>query len=128
MSVREIPPAEWPAFLDRFSRRHRAWLASVERVGPGSARRYAIVDRPLGAVTAEVTPRRIIGIEIQFQQDSSTSTAVRVDAPMRLRVEETEEGATRALEIEDENGECTRVQFRVATPPGMLDGIAPGEL
>jgi hypothetical protein len=30
--------------------------------------------------------------------------------------------------VVDQNGDCTRVQFRAAPRPEMLDGIAPGEL
>lgn len=30
MSAREIPSWQWPAFLDQFSRTHRAWLATLD--------------------------------------------------------------------------------------------------
>jgi hypothetical protein len=125
MSVREIPPGEWQTFLDRFSREHRAWLASVDRLGPGTGPHTEVREQPLGSVTADRAAR---GIRIQFQQDSKTSNAIRIDAPSRIRVDETPDGQTRMLEIEDERGECTRIRLRVPTPPGLLDGLAPGEL
>src|SRR5688500_14320610 len=37
--MRDIPVAQWSEFLEQFSREHRAWLASVERVHPAAPRR-----------------------------------------------------------------------------------------
>jgi hypothetical protein len=128
MSVRDIPPGEWQAFIDQFSREHRAWLASVDRFSPDAERHAEISNRPLGSVTARTAGRRVVGIQIQFQSDSDASNAVVVDAPSRLRVDQTADGATQAVEIENERGEWTRITLRVAAPPGLLDGIAPDEL
>jgi hypothetical protein len=128
VSVREIPETEWPRFLEEFSRQHRAWLATVDRCRPGIASGVRMEQRPLESVTPDVAARRVVGIRIQFQQDSHAETAVRVDAPARLRVEETEEGRARSLEIDDERGQCTRIRFRATPPPEALDGIAPGEM
>jgi len=127
MSVREIPTAQWQEFLEQFSRGHRAWLATVDRVHPGSPGHVEAVERPLGSVTTEMRARRVVGIEIRFQEDSHAREAIRIEAPTRLRVDETEEGAARGLEIDDGDGECTRIRFRVAPLPETLDGIAPGE-
>lgn len=127
MRVREIPRGEWRTFLDEFSRNHRAWLASVDRLGHDAAPRVEVIERPLGAVTASETGRGV-NIEIAFQHDSHAGDTVRIDDPATLRVDETDQGAARSLEIEDEHGERTRIVLRVAAPPGMLDGVAPGEL
>jgi hypothetical protein len=128
MSVREIPPGEWAAFLEQFSSGHRAWLATVARVGPDASRHVEILERPLGSVTAMSAARRVVGIQIRFQEDSLAGAAVIVDAPRAVRVEETGEGAARALEIENERGQRTRISFRVPPAPDMLDGVARGEL
>jgi hypothetical protein len=45
-----------------------------------------------------------------------------------LSVDETAEGTVRGVEIQDEHGECIRIQFGAAPVPEALDGIAPGEL
>ena len=118
MSVREIPIADWDAFLERFSREHRAWLASVERAHPDAPSHAEVVERALRAIEADA----LTGIEIRFQE-----ATVRVEAPKTLRVDETDEGAARGLEIEDWSGERVRLRFRVAEPPGALDGLAPLE-
>jgi hypothetical protein len=113
MSLREIPVAQWHPFLDDFSRGHRAWLASVERAHPGAPSRLEIGERPLRSIEADA----VTGIEIRFEDG-----AVRVEAPKTLRVDD-----AGGLEIEDWSGERVRLRFRVAEPPGALDGLAPAE-
>jgi hypothetical protein len=127
MRVREIPADEWQLFLDEFSRSHRAWLATVDRAHPGEEAHVEAVERPLGSVRPQVNARRVVRIEIRFQEDGQASTPIRIDAPASVRVEETLAGAARALEIRDEEGDCTRIRFRAAPLPEMLDGLAPGE-
>jgi hypothetical protein len=118
VSLREIPVAQWDPFLDEFSREHRAWLASVDRVHPGAPAHLEVGERALRSIEADA----VTGIEIRFQDGT-----VRIEAPKTLRVDETEEGAARGLEIEDWSGERVRLRFRVTQPPGALDGLAPGE-
>ncbi len=126
--MREIPVAEWLEFLTQFSGGHRAWLATVDRATAGARGDVGAIERPLGSVLPEVSSGRIVGIEIRFQADPQARDSIRIDAPVRLRVDETAEGAARGLEIQDEGGECTRIRFRAAPLPEALDGIAPGEL
>jgi hypothetical protein len=118
VSLREIPVPQWDPFLDEFSREHRAWLASVDRVHPGAPSHVDVRERPLRSIEADA----VTGIEIRFQDGT-----VRVEAPKTLRVDETDEGAARGLEIEDWSGERVRLRFGVAEPPGALDGLAPLE-
>jgi hypothetical protein len=128
MSARDIPNNEWPAYLDDFSREHRAWLATVERVSTGSIDYAEAVDRPLAAVVPYYADRRVARIEIQFQPDSHYAEPIRVDAPTRVRVDETADGVAQGLEIVDDEGGRTRIRFRAAPLPEMLDGVAPEEV
>lgn len=128
MSVREIPESQWQDFLAQFSRGHRAWLATVDRVHAGAPGQVEAVERPLDSVTLHVRARRVVAIDIWFQEDSQLREPIRVDAPVTIRVDETAEGAARGLEIQDEDGDFTRIRFRAAPLPEALDGIAPGEL
>jgi hypothetical protein len=126
MPTTDVPRDQWPEFLETFSRQHRAWLATVEpRLGeaPGSGEE----PRPLVAVTSQGDGRRVSAIEIAFAGESA-GNVVRVENPSSLRVRKTDEGADRGLEIVDGEGVCTRVRFRAAANPEMLDGLAPGEL
>ena len=109
MSVREIPHHDWPAFLDRLGREHRAWLATLDRSGLVEAR-----EQPLESISAGE------GIDIRIGRK-----IVRVDEPQAVRVEETAEGGTRALQIDDAAGHRFTLRFRVAVAPGALDGLAP---
>jgi hypothetical protein len=128
MSIREIASADWPAFLDEFSRGHRTWLATVESMSPGGSARPEAIARPLRSVTPTMRASRVVRIEIRFQQDSHARRPVSIERPVSLRVEETNEGTAKGMEIVDEDGQCTRLRFRSAPPSEQLDGIAPGEL
>lgn len=128
MSAREIPIAQWSDFLDQFSRRHRAWLATVDRLRPGEPRQTEAIERPLASVLPQRAARGIARIEIRFQENSYPREPIRVDAPTHVRVDETADGVARGLEILDDEGECTRIRFRSAPVPETLDGLAPGEL
>ena len=68
----------------------------------------------------------VVRIDIRFQED--IADAVRIAAPVRLRVEESGDGVARALEIFDEDGSWTQLRFRAAPRLDMLDGMARGEL
>src|SRR3989337_1356559 len=101
MKVREIPAREWPSFLGQLGREHRAWLATVDRSGLVEAR-----EQPLESIRAAE------GIEIRIGKK-----AIHVDAPQAVRVEETAEGATQALQIDDATGRRLTLRFRVAVAP-----------
>ena len=127
MSTKTVPVAEWPPFLARFGRAHRAWLTTVERSAPGGRLHVQARWRPLEAVVAREVPGRPVAIELRFQ-DALEPTAVVVRHPCAVRVNETPEGAERGLDIDEAKGACTRVRFRATALPETLDGVAPGEL
>ena len=127
MIVRDIPRAQWPAFLDQFSRTHRAWLATIDAdVSPVDG--HNADAHPLRSVTPFVYNDRVVHIDIRFQDDLQTAEPVRITAPGSVRVGETWEGVAQALEIIDSHGISTRLHFQVAPRAEMLDGIAPGEI
>ena len=127
MSLREIAESRWPEFLEQFSRSHRAWLATVDHIGPGVSHADA-GEYALHSVTPEKSGGRILSIEVRFQKDAREDDTVHIQAPTRVSVDETNEGTARGLEIVDEKGACTRIRFRAAPSPEMSDGVAPGEL
>ena len=127
MNVRDIPRAQWPAFLDQFSRTHRAWLATIDADATTAARPNAQAH-PLRSVTPFVYNGHVVHIDIRFQDDVQSHEPLRIIAPGSVRVDETPEGIAPALEIIDSNGVSTRLRFRSAARAEMLDGVAPGEL
>jgi hypothetical protein len=127
MNSRDIPRAQWPAFLDRFSRTHRAWLATIDS-GASAADRQTAVAHPLGSVTPFVYNDLVVHIDIRFQDDDRSRDPLRITAPGTVRVDETTQGIAQTLEIIDSQGVATRLRFRAALTTDMLDGVAPGEL
>jgi hypothetical protein len=127
MNIRDIPRAQWPAFLDQFSRTHRAWLATID-AGASPTDPQNGDAHPLRSITPFVYNDRVVHIDIRFQDDQQTNEPLRISAPGTVRVGETREGVAQALEIVDSRGNSTRLRFRVAPRAEMLDGIAPGEL
>ena len=126
MPIIDVPRKEWPEFLDTFSRQHRAWLTTVEPAA-GEFNATDAEARPLAAVTPQRDGHHVSAIEIAFAGDSHDAV-VRVENPITVRLRKTDEGADRGLEIVDDEGACTRIRFRAAAKPEMLDGVAPGEL
>jgi len=99
----------------------------VDQIGPGAPHTDA-GEYALHSVTPDGRGGRILSIEVRFQKDAGAHGAVQIQAPTRISVDETNEGTARGLEIVDEKGGCTRIRFRAAPLPEMLDGVAPGEL
>lgn len=126
--TRDIPSSQWAAFLDEFSRTHRAWLATVDSVSSDDTVNVAAVERPLRSVSPRTRANRIVGLDIRFQENSEARSTLQVPAPVAIRADETAAGTTLAVEIVDVEGGCTRIRFRTAPPTEELDGIAPGEL
>lgn len=122
MTIREIPHAEWPAFLERFSRRHRAWLATIHGVEQGMPV-TRVPSVALGNVTVEQDAQGQM-VRLTFR-DGVSLCAVR---PSAVRVQQTDDGLEGALEIEAVDGVFVRVAFRATARPEQLDGVAPGEL
>lgn len=132
MNSRDIPRAQWPAFLDQFTRTHRAWLATIDSgasadAGAAAADRQTAVAHPLRSVTPFVYNDLVVHIDIRFQDDRSRDP-LRITAPGTVRVDETTQGIAQTLEIIDSQGVATRLRFRAAPTADMLDGVAPGEL
>jgi len=127
MNSRNIPRAQWPAFLDQFSRMHRAWLATIDS-GASAADRQNAVAHPLRSVTPFVYNDLVVHIDIRFQDDDQSRDPLRITAPGTVRVDETAQGIAQTLEIIDSQGVATRLRFRAALTADMLDGVAPGEL
>ena len=122
MSVRETPIDQWSEFLDQFSRGHRAWLATVDRVQPDSISHTEAIERPLGAVVPQISARRVAGIEIRFQRDSRADEPIRIERPTSVRVDETADGTARSLEI---TGERDLIRAEIDVPPTPPDPNRP---
>lgn len=123
MTIQYVPPPQWRSFLERFSREHRAWLATVHGVEHG---------RPVTRVPS-------VAIRSVSLEEDAAQRVVRVTfgnglslcapRPSAVRVQTTEDdGADGALEIETVTGGFVRVAFLATARAEELDGVAPGEV
>lgn len=122
MTTHDIPPSDWPAFVERFSRQHHTWLGTVHGIERG---------RPVTRIPS-------IGIESVTLESSATAPVLRLrfsngislcaQRPQAMRVQQTDDGAECALEIDAAHDTFLRLGFRAAARPDELDGLAPGEV
>ena len=123
MSAREIPHQEWQRFLGEFSRAHAGWLVTIEERSSDGSTRELVREVPLSGVSAELYGGQARGIEIIAGPRDAEWTH-RIDAPTRLRLNETPEGAEEGIEAESAGGLLTVIRFRSAVPPELVDGMA----
>lgn len=117
-----VPAVEWRTFLEEFSRRHRAWLATVHSVERGVPV-TRIPSEGLASVTLNGhCPEDIV--RLTFLNGVSLC-APRARA---VRVQRTEDGAECALEVETVDDGFIRLAFRATALPEQVDGLAPAEV
>jgi hypothetical protein len=117
MAVEEVAYPQWKAFLRSYCDQHTGWLARVVEAD-GQATRL----RPLREVRLECVDAHD---RIVFCFEGEDHVAPH---PRHLRVLRAPDGADQGLEIVSGDGDVNRVEFREATRPETLDGMAPGEL
>jgi hypothetical protein len=135
MIATAIPPEQWGAFADEFTRQHRGWLVTVEvtdtgllDLGPRQAEIAAVVlarDRPLREVAVEHAdggdPLAILVGEEPYR------LVHRIRRPLAVWFETTDDGAHQGLEIDGADGTTTLVRFRTPAHPEVIDGISEAE-
>lgn len=130
METREVLPAEWLAFCDRFSRAHHGKAVTVETIAEDVGVQPNVQRLPLVGVTAEgeAGEQRL---EIIVGDSPHAHLTHVIDQPMHVRVAEWNDGFSAALQIESADGRVTLLrvgpQERVL-PQGMIvDGVVlPG--
>jgi hypothetical protein len=122
MTLHNVPPSEWRPFLDRFSREHRAWIATIHGVVGGTP----VTRVPCAALKSVTLEDGVCGpvLRVTFLNGVSLS-AVR---PCAMRVQQMSNGAECAVEVDTADAGFIRLAFRAAALPEQLDGVAPGEL
>jgi dienelactone hydrolase len=122
MTLRNVPPSEWRPFLDRFSREHRAWIATIHGVVGGTP----VTRVPCAALKSVTLEDGVSGPVLRVTFINGVSLcAVR---PCAMRVQQMSNGAECALEVDTADAGFIRLAFRAAALPEQLDGVAPGEL
>jgi hypothetical protein len=120
--VVDVPAVEWSGFFERFSRRHRGWLATIH----GVAREVPLTKIPSEPLESVALER----CDSDYLARVTLANGITLCAPRlrAVRVQQTDEGAEAALEVETAAGGFIRLAFRRTVMPEQLDGVAPGEL
>lgn len=124
MPTREIPHAEWRAFMDSFSRQHRGWLSTIEVLDPELGAQVQVREQPLAGITADSLPdgeHALVSVLIGKASDAHVAHMIPDAAHVRLK--ESDAGAHEALQIETGSGRMTLLSFRSAVAPESLDGV-----
>ena len=121
MATQEIPRAEWPAFLDSFSRQHEGWLATLEVLSNESGAQEEAHELPLEGITSTFKEGETIAISLgNAPEDHITHV---IAEPTHVWLEQTAQGANEALQIESANAVKTLLRFRSTMPVELVDGV-----
>lgn len=112
MALREIPQAEWSAFLENLSREQESGLVTVEVRGDGLPQQAIFSDLPLIGIALDSKGSGAGQIDIMVGSDTDNNSSHAVPHPARVKVEEMPEGGVQTLLIEGQVGEpITLVRF-----------------
>jgi uncharacterized protein with gpF-like domain len=123
MPTQEIPRPEWTAFLDRFSRQHEGWIATLEVFASDIGAQEEAHEMLLEGITASFKDSKPETVAISLGNKPEDHLTHTIKDPTRIWLEQTAEGANAALEIESADGAKTLLRFRSALPPEMVDGV-----
>jgi hypothetical protein len=121
--MREIPREEWAQFLDSFSRQHEGWLVTVEVLDAEIGAQVEAEEKPLQGITAELKGGGDDSVSINVGRIPAEHVTHSIIAPTHVRIEQAENGADMALQIESSDGATTLVRLRSAMLPEMVDGV-----
>jgi hypothetical protein len=124
--MREIPREEWANYLDTFSRQHEGWLVTVEVLGTEIGAQVEAEEKHLEGITAELKGGGEDLISINVGRTPAEHVTHNITAPTHVRIEQAENGADLALQIESSDGTTTLVSLRSAMLPEMVDGVVFG--
>lgn len=122
MPTEEIPRDEWATFLDKFSRQHEGWLATLEIFGTDIGAQQEARDLPVEGISLSSQEGAPEAITISLGKSAADHVTHTISNPSRIWLEQTPQGANAALEIESADDVKTLLRFRSAQPASMVDG------
>jgi len=123
MATREIPRENWNSFFDTFSRQHEGWLATLEVLGRDFGAQEEAHELPLEGVSISSGTNEAETIAISIGKTPENHISHTVLKPTHVWIEQTQDGADAALEIESEDESKTLLRFRSSVPPELVDGV-----
>ena len=123
MQTVEIPRGTWVQRLDEFAQTHERWLVSLEVFSPELGAQLEIENMPLIGVSADPLDQEgTIAVSVARSAAEHITHVIR--GVERIQVEQTDEGADVALQIESADHTATVLRFRVPALPETVDGVA----
>jgi len=123
MQTQEIKRSEWQGFFNIFSRQHEGWLATLEILGPDMGAQEEGHELALEGVSLSSGADENESISIDLGRSADEYVSHSIPEPARVWVEQTDEGANAALEIEAKDGTRALLRFRSAVRPELVDGV-----
>ena len=118
----QIPREVWTDRLNEFAKVHDGWLVSLDVLGPAIGAQPEVDNLPLLGVSADRADHDDT-ITISVARSRTEHFTHVIHAVTRVDVEQTEEGADAALQIESADGTKTVMRFRAAVLPETVDGV-----
>lgn len=103
---REVPRERWREFLDAFSRNHNGWMINIEVLDRAEGPHIEVEDRAFEGISADDAAGEHT-ISVFSGRTLGEHLAHLISRPRRLHLLRADE-----LEIEDEDGNITRVRLR----------------
>ena len=121
MPTTEIPKNEWSLFFDSFSLRHDGWLVDLDIDEQDvSHDKVEAHELPLEGIFADEKDSENI-ILISVGKTSEDRLRHEIEGATRVRLEQTDDGADKAIQIESRTGK-TVLALRVPARLDTLDG------
>ena len=117
-----IPRADWRVKLDEFSLAHEGWRVSLELLEEEIGAQPEIDDLPLRGVTAEVRPHDS-AITIAAGSKGEEHVTHIIHEPTCVQLEQNDEGADVALEIESSGHAKAILRFIAPALTETVDGV-----
>lgn len=127
MIDQEIPPSDWQAVFEQFSRGHHGQNVEVRTTGAGVGERWNMSDLPLLGITLEQRAGQEPCVDIAAADPGGPHVSHSVFKPVYLQAREWNDGFSAELKIDSEDGRTTWVRVGPAEqllPPGVItDGL-----
>jgi Family of unknown function (DUF5335) len=122
MPTQEISREAWPEFFHGFSSAHQGGLATVEVFGSEFGAQVEVRELPFEGITADLRKAGKDSIALMVGSTPDQHMTHTIVAPTHVRLDQTDEGANEALQIESAGETTTLVRFRYPEFPDLVPG------
>lgn len=123
MPTQEIPREQWNNFFNSFSRQHEGWLATLEVFAMDTGVQQEVSDVAFEGISLDSDNGKSGAVVINVGKTPADHVSHKIDHPVHMWLQQTDEGADAALEIEAEDDSKTLLRFRSPMLPELVDGV-----